>query len=255
MSHPFLMHPLPPSTRHNLGVHEQSGNVVETSRTNQVGITNSKTVFVDSRTRVLGPSPGSSASDFTVIFERPYHNVTAVRLISAIIPIINQNEAAHGSSVIPYQPNTYVMLHVRPLGGAGGSFGSTMSSAHGDPANASAAGDASTRNFIADSDAIVAIPLNPNGPNIDVGGGVVVNFTHWEDKAEHDAVLRFKPMVPTLKGLEMRLYVWGDGATQGRLANNFYPLPNEVAPASVEAASGLKPINNVQYQFEVVSQS
>ena len=210
-----------------------------------------KTVFIDSRTRVLGAS-GSSASNFTVVFDRNYDNVTEVRLQSATIPIINTDLDAHGVSSPAYQPNTYVMLHVKPLGGNGGSYGSTLSAAFGDPSNAVSPGDNPTRNYIADGDSIVAIPLLPNGPNISLGGGVVVNFTHWEHSENHEAALLFTPPITTLKGLELALYVWGNGATQSRTAFNQYPLPSETVPASATDASSLKPINNVQYQFEIL---
>ena len=257
--HPFMLETpsghVPPTRWHNHGVEEQSGAVVPAQSATRAGITNSKSYFVDSRTRIVSRSP--SAADFEVVFDRVLHNVTSVRLISAIIPIINTAVGAHGA-IANYQPNTYVMLHLKPSGGGIGQ-GSTLDSAFGDPSTVSpvtAPGDAQTRNIISDADSLVAIPLNPNGPNIDAtGGGVIVNFTHWEDKAEHDAVLRFKSPLSSLKGLEFKLMVWANsnGSEGGRTQAVTYPLPDETTPPTTSGASGLLPINQVQYQIEIVS--
>lgn len=245
-----MMDPMrPPPTRwNNHGVEDQAGTIHPANGSTQAGITNSKSYFVDSRTRVV--SRNASANDFDVIFDRTLRNVTSVRLISAIVPIINNNAGAHGATP-NYQANPYVMLHVKPLGDSANGRGSTLDAAFGDGSNASAPGDRETRNSIADADSIVAIPLIPNGPNIDVtGGGVVVNFTHWEDKAEHDAVLRFKSPLASLKGLTFTLYSWGS-STAPRTERILYPLGDEAVPSIT--VSGLDPWRQVQYQVEIIS--
>ena len=236
-------HPPPRSPWGNAGTQEQAGSVVRAPEQNLVGITNSKVIFVDSRTRNIDRN--LQASDFDIKFHDAFRNVTSIRLLSALIPIFNA--AVHTEPAgVTYDPNPFVILQVEPIGQRSTTL---LSGTVG--IGASNAADQDTRNHIADDNGMVVIPLSTSGTSIAVGGNTV-EFASWRELPNHAAVIRFKPPVATLTGLRLRLATWGASATQARGDYNTYPLDEEASPASAVAASGLEPENQVQYVFEIV---
>lgn len=241
------MQPAPPHAQtpwDASGTQKQDGDVVDPIRRNLAGINNTRVVFVDSRVRNVGAHP--QASDFVFRFGKNIRNVTEIRLMSTIIPIVDATVHVFPAG---YEPNPFVILQVEATGSSTKS--AVLEGVRGE--TTSSASDMNTENYIADSDGMLMIPLTNYGTTTPVGGNTA-NYATWNERANHPASIQFKPPVQTMTGLHLRLANWSSSTdTNGRGAHVTYPLDVETAPASETVASGLEPHNNVQYVFEIVS--
>jgi len=226
------------------------GDYVGAPPRNLAGTVSSHVVAVDSRTRDLSVKPQASDIEIQFTKERGFKQVLSVRLLMAIIPIL----ATDVHSTTPSEVNPYVTLQVDTLGD---DALDTIENAVGRTRNTDT--EQCTRNGIFDDSVMTIVPLIP-ATSGDVESitsppdRTCVNYAVWRAEDNIPVVKYFRPPLSNMSGLRIRLSQWGQ-STEGRTEYDLYQLPPEAEPASETDPSGLLPQNNVQYIFEVVSQS
>lgn len=212
--------------------HQDGSYTPTTHHTNLVGTTSTRVLLVDSRSRDVRRFP--QASDFAVKLDEPLHEVTSIRLMTAIVPIYNPSVHPTVTGVAETSP--YVVLRLEDMPAGDGIRGGTSEQ---------------SRNAIADDGAVGVIPMIPE-ISADVGGGVVAQYARWSESNARPSALYFRSPLAMLTHLHIRLAEWGE-STQARSVSRTYPLPDETPPTAPSAPSGLLPQNNTVFVFEITS--